>query len=315
VPETPGSTRPRRSGRLAWTGIWPIARRTAAGFVERQMSDRAAALTYYGMLSLFPLLIAVVALAGVFGRHPETTDALLGVIESFGSPALVETVRQPLQSVIENRGGAGALLGIGLLGALWSASGYISAFARASNAIWDVEEGRPVWRLKPLQILLTVGMVVALLLLATVLAVSGPVAREIGESIGFGDEAILAWELGKWPVLLLLVVALVTGLYWSTPNVRPPSPLWLSPGAVVAVALLGTATALFSVYLANFGSYNAVYGGLATAIVLLIWLWLANASLLIGALLDAEIERHRQLAALQPGADRELQLPARERAD
>jgi membrane protein len=215
--------------------------------------------------------------------------------------------------VVANRGGAGALLGIGLVAAIWSASGYIGAFTRAGNVIWQVEEGRPFWKLKPFQILVTVAAIVLLSAVAIGLVVTGPLAEAVGDAIGLGDAAVLAWDIAKWPVMALLLVLLIAMIYYLLPNVRQPRFRWISPGAALALVAWLVASAGFAVYVAEFGSYNATYGSLAGAILLLVWLWIANLALLLGAAFDAELERERELMAGRP-AHEELQLPPKEPA-
>ena len=276
------------------------------------MTDWAAALTYYAVLSLFPALLVLVALLGVVGQE-SAVDELLAVVEDIGSEQAAEAVRGPLEGVVANRGGAGALLGIGILGALWSASGYIGAFTRAGNVVWQVEEGRPVWKLKPFQILVTAVAVLLLSVIAIGLVLTGPIAESVGEAIGLGDAAVLAWQIAKWPVLAALVVLLIAMIYYLLPNVRQPRFRWVSPGAIVALVVWLVASAGFALYVASFGSYNATYGALGGAIVLLIWLWISNLALLLGAEFDAELERERELRSGEPAHER-LRLPAKEPA-
>jgi membrane protein len=285
--------------------------RTVREFREDNLTDWAAALTYYAVLSLFPGLLALVAVLGLAGQHPETTDALLGIVGDVGPSSAVETFEGPIREVVENKGGAGALLGAGLLLALWSASGYVGAFMRASNAIYEVEEGRPFWKLRPLQLAVTTVMVLLLALVAIGLVVTGPLAEAVGDAIGLGSGAVTAWEIAKWPVLLVVVMGMFAALYYVAPNVRRPRYRVLSPGGVLAVLLWVIASAGFALYVANFGSYNATYGALGGVITFLVWLWLSNVALLLGAELDAELERERELEAGVPAADERIQLPPR----
>ncbi|HSJ74555.1 MAG TPA: YihY/virulence factor BrkB family protein, partial [Miltoncostaeaceae bacterium] len=260
TPESPTDIEPR--------GWWAVLKRTARRFRAENRTDWAAALTYYAVLSLFPALIVLVAILGLVGQQ-SAIDELLQAVEDIGSPQAAETIRGPLEGVVENRGGAGALLGIGLAGALWSASGYIGAFTRAGNQIWQVEEGRPFWKLKPFQILVTAAAVLMLSVIALALVLTGPLAEAVGDAIGLGDAAVLAWQIGKWPVMALLLVLLIAMVYYLLPNVRQPRFRWLSPGAAVALVAWLVASAGFALYVANFGSYNATYGTLGGAILLL----------------------------------------------
>jgi membrane protein len=303
-PESPTEV-PRR-------GWWAVLKRTARRFHQDNMTDWAAALTYYAVLSLFPALLVLVALLGVVGQEG-AVDELLKVVEDVGSEQAAEAVRGPLEGVVANRGGAGALLGIGILGALWSASGYIGAFTRAGNVIWQVEEGRPAWKLKPFQILVTAVAVLLLSVIAIGLVLTGPLAESVGEAIGLGDAAVLAWQIAKWPVLAALVMLLIAMIYYLLPNVRQPRFRWVSPGAIVALVVWLVASAGFAVYVASFGSYNATYGTLGGAILLLVWLWISNLALLLGAEFDAELERERELRSGEPAHER-IQLPAKQPA-
>lgn len=304
APESPTEVRPK--------GWWRVLRRTIGRFRNDNLTDWAAALTYYAVLSLFPALIVLVALLGIVGQQ-STIDELLNIVEDLGSPQAAEVVRGPLEGVVQNRGGAGALFSVGLIGALWSASGYIGAFTRAGNVIWQTKEGRPAWKLKPLQLLVTVIAVVFLAAIAIGLVVSGPLAQSVGDAIGLGDTALLVWDIAKWPVMGVLAVLLIAMIYYLLPNVRQPRFRWISPGAVVALVVWLAASAGFAFYVANFGSYNSTYGTLGSAVLLLVWLWIANLALLLGAAFDAELERERELAAGRP-AHRELQLTPKQEA-
>ncbi len=305
VPEEPSDLSARSWGQ--------VLRRTIREMRDDNLTDWAAALTYYAVLALFPGLIVLVALLGLLGRYPETFDSLLRIVRELGPESAVDTFRGPVEGVIKQKGTAGALLGVGVAGALWSASGYVGAFIRAANQVYEVEEGRPFWKLRPLQLGVTVLMVLALALVALALALAGPLADAIGGVIGLGDTALALWSILKWPVLLVVVMAMFAVLYYIAPNVRQPSFRWVSPGGVAAVLLWVAASALFALYVANFGSYNKTYGSLGGVVVFLVWLWLSNLALLFGAELDAELERARELAAGLP-AEKELQLPPREAA-
>ncbi|GAA3609796.1 YihY/virulence factor BrkB family protein [Marihabitans asiaticum] len=281
-------------------------------FSRDQCTLLAAALTYYGVLSLFPALLAVVSLLGVFGQGESTTNAILDLINRFGSGSAADQLEGPISNMV-NASGAGIGLVVGLLGALWSASGYVTAFGKAMNTIYEVDEGRPIWKLRPQMLLVTAGLVVLAVLLALGLVVSGGVADAIGSVIGLGDTAVMVWGIAKWPVMLLLVVVMVASLYYFTPNVRHPAFRWVTPGAAVAILVAILATVAFGFYVANFSSYNATYGSLAGVIIFLLWLWIINTVLLLGAEVDAEIERGRQLQA-GIEAEEEIQLPPRDTA-
>jgi membrane protein len=287
-----------------------VVRKTAREFSKDQCTDLAAALTYYAVLSIFPALVVIVSLLGVFGQGERTTDAVLQIAGDLAPGSAVDTLRAPIEQLVESPSAGFALIA-GIVGALWSASGYIGAFGRAMNRIYEIDEGRPVWKLRPLQLVLTLGALVAAAAAALMLAVSGPVATAIGNIIGAGDVALTVWDIARWPLILALMILAVATLYYATPNVQQPKFRWISVGAGIAIVTWVIASLLFGLYVANFGSYNKTYGALAGVIVFLLWLWITNLALLLGAEVDAELERGRQL---QGGiaAERELQLPQRD---
>ena len=213
--------------------------------------------------------------------------------------------------MIENRSAAGPLLGIGLAGAIWSASGYIGAFIRANNVIYETREGRPFWKLRPLQVLVTVVMVLLLALLLIALVTTGSLAEAIGNAIGLGDTAITVWGIAKWPVMAAVVLFMLAVLYYTAPNVQLPRFRWITPGSVVALLLWAIATVGFAFYVKFFGSYNKTYGSLGAVVIFLFWLWLSNVAVLLGAEFNSELERERELAEGEP-AEEELQLPPRD---
>jgi len=303
-PAKPTDLRPR-----SWKHV---VKRTAAEFQEDNLTDWAAALTYYAVLALFPGLIVLVALLGLLGS-PDTFTALLEIVRQVGPDSAVDTVAGPIQSVIAEKQTAGALLGFGVLTALWSASGYVGAFFRAANTIYEVSEGRPFWKLRPLQIAVTVGMVLLLALVAIAVVVTGPLAEAVGNVIGLGSLTVTVWSIAKWPVLVGVVMFMFAVLYYVAPNVRPPRFRWFTVGGAVALVLWVLSSALFGLYVANFGSYNKTYGALGGMILFLTWVWISNLALLVGAELNAELERERELEAGLP-ADEELQLPPRQPA-
>lgn len=286
------------------------AKQAFAEFGRDQCADLAAALTYYAVLAIFPALLALVSLLGVFGQGESTTGALIEIVRSLGQENAADQLEGPINQMVQNQT-AGLAFVLGVAGAVWSASGYIGAFGRALNRIYQVDEGRPVWKLRPLQLLLTlVGILLAALVLIG-LVVSGPVARSVGGAIGLGEGAATVWDIAKWPVMLGIVIVLVAVLYHSTPNVRQPKFRWMSVGAAIAILTWLVASAAFGFYVANFGSYDKTYGSLAGVIVFLLWLWLTNLALLFGAEVDAELERARELQA-GIAAEQTLQLPPRD---
>jgi membrane protein len=302
----------RPTGADARTGSFPTLKRTVLEFREDGMTDWAAALTYYGLLALFPALIALVSIVGLFGDPAATTRKLTDIVTAIGPSTAADTFSGPIRSITSDRGAAGILFVVGLAVALWSASAYIGAFMRASNVVYETPEGRPFWKLRPLQILVTLVMVVLLALLALALVLTGPVVDQVAGPLGVSNAATTAWDIAKWPVMLAVVILMVGVLYHASPNVELPGFKWVTPGAIVAVVIWLVASALFALYVANFGAYDKTYGALGGVVVLLIWLWITNLALLFGLELNAERERNRELEAGVPGAERELQLDARD---
>jgi membrane protein len=290
---------------------WLTLKRTVAEFQDDNLTDWAAALTYYGLLALFPALIALVSIVGLV-MDPETlTDALTDVISELGPASAVDTFKGPIDSIAGSDRAGVVLLVAGVVGALFSASGYVGAFGRASNDIYETEENRPVYKLRPVQMLITLVMVLLLALVLVALVVSGPIARAVGQAIGVGDTGLTVWNIAKWPVLLVVVLLMIAVLYYTAPNAKLPKFQWVSPGSALAVLAWILASALFALYVANFGSYNKTYGTLGGIVTLLVWMWITNLAVLFGAELNSELERSRELEAGTPGAEKELQLPPR----
>jgi membrane protein len=284
-------------------------KRTVQEFREDNLTDWAAALTYYGILSIFPALIVFVSVIGLIGAP--VTEPLLDNIGAFAPSEAKDILVKAVQGLEESRGGAGLLAIVGIAGALWAASGYVAAFIRAANIVWDVEEGRPVWKTLPLRIGVTAVLIVLLAVSALIVVFTGPLAERMGDVIGVSDVVVTVWDIAKWPILILLVALMLAILYYSAPNVRQPGFRWITPGSILAVAVWIVASAAFALYVANFGSYNKTYGSLGAVIIFLVWLWLTNVAVLLGAELNAELERRRQIETGQP-AEQEPFLPPRE---
>jgi membrane protein len=301
---------PSSPTQLSFRSWWAVLKRTISQFQSDNLSDWAAALTYYSMLALFPMLIVLVALLGLVGQA-HTIDTLIGSLDRAGLRGIANSIDKPLHDVVAHKGGAGALLGFALLASLWSASGYVGAFMRAANAIYGVQEGRPFWKRRPLQVVMTLGTVLMLALVAIALVLTGSLAVAVGEAIGVGKSAVDIWDIAKWPVMLMVVMTMFALLYYLAPNVRQPRLRWVTPGGILGVLLWVAASAGFGVYIANYGSYDRTYGALASVIVFLVWLWITNVALLLGAEFDAELERERELAAGLPAREK-IQLPPRE---
>jgi membrane protein len=261
------------------------------------------------VLSIFPALLLLVSALGLIGES--ATKPLLDNVDALAPGAVRDLVTQAIENLQRSQGAAGILFLVGLVVALWSASNYIAAFIRASNLIWDVEEGRPIWKTIPLRLAITIVMVVVLAIAAVAVVVTGPLAEWVGALVGLGETAVTVWDIAKWPVVVLIVVLMVALLYWAAPNVKQPGFRWVTPGCVIAVLLWILASAAFAFYVANFGSYNKTYGSLGAVIIFFIWLWLSNVAILLGAEFDAELERTRQIAAGHP-REKEPFLPPRD---
>ncbi|GAB3656774.1 YihY/virulence factor BrkB family protein [Nocardioides korecus] len=287
-----------------------VARKTLHEFTEDQCTDLAAALTYYSVLAIFPAIIALISTVGVVGQGASTVNTVKDVLK----PLVSDQVRQPLYTFLDSvatSGGASIGVAIGILAALWSASGYVGAFSRAMNRIYEIEEGRPFWKLRPVMLLLTLVAVVLVAVALLMLALSGPVLTSVGNVVGLGSTAVLVFSIVKWPLLLAIVVVVVGLLYYVTPNIQQPKFRWISVGAATAIGIWLVASALFGIYLATFASYSKTYGPIASVVVGLLFLWITNLALLFGAELDSELERGRQLQAGLP-AEEDLQLPPRD---
>jgi membrane protein len=292
-PDSPTDLRKR-----SWGGV---LRRTIAEFKADNLTDWAAALTYYGILALFPALLVLVSILGLAGSG--TTKTLIDNIGSAAPGSAKDILISGIHNVESSRSSAGILFIVGIAAALWSASGYIGAFTRASNVIYEVGEGRPFWKLRPQQVLITFAMVVLLAVSALAVVVTGGLARYFGDVVGVGSTAVQVWDIAKWPVLLVLVSLMFALLYWAAPNVKQPGFRWVSPGSLLAVTVWLIASAAFAFYVANFGSYNKTYGSLGGVIVFLVWLWISNVAILLGAEFDAELTRGRELEAGHRGGD------------
>jgi membrane protein len=291
--------RPTQMTARAW---WHALRDAAKAFHARSLTDSAAALTYYSVLSIFPGLIVLVSLLGLAGSEG-SIEGLLRIADDLGSSSAVDTLRSPIENIVHQSGGAGVALLLGVGAALWSASGYVGAFMRAANKIYGVEEERPFYKLRPLQLLMTLLLTTVVALVLVALVLTGPLATAIGDEIGLGDAALTIWSIAKWPLLFAVVVMIIALLYRFSPDARHEGLRWILPGSVVATVLWLVASAGFSLYVANFGSYSSTYGSLAGGIVLLLWLWLTNVAVVFGAQFAAELERTANAAreAAPPG--------------
>jgi membrane protein len=276
-----------RSGWLA------VLKRAIREFKHDDITDRAAALTYFGVLALFPAMLVLVSVLGLLGKS--ATKQVLNNVAQI-APGGVHTFLNGVITQVQGKAGIAGIAGIiGLLVALWSASSYVAAFMRAMNAIYDIDEGRPIWKTVPVRIATTLALVVMLLIAAAIVILTGPIANQVGQAFGIGHAAVLIWDIVKWPVLIVIVSLMLSLLYKATPNIRQPRFRWISAGGIVAVLIWLIASGLFAVYVSFSGSYNKTYGSLATVIVFLVWLWITNIAILLGAEFNAEAQRERAI--------------------
>ena len=301
----------RPEGVAADSGIFATLKRTATEFMEDNLTDWAAALTYYGLLALFPALIAMVSIIGLVGDPKSTTQSLTEIVTEIGPASAAETFSGPIESIASNQSAAGFAFIAGLAVALWSASGYVGAFIRASNVIYETPEGRPFWKLRPLQLAVTLAMVVLLAALALALVMTGPVVEAVADPIGLGATAVDVWNVAKWPAMVAVFLFMVAVLYYASPNARLRGFRWVTPGSVTALVVWALASAAFAIYVANFGSYDKTYGTLGGLVALLVWFWISNLAILFGHQLNAEIERSMEIGEGQAGAEEEIQLEPR----
>ncbi|USQ85993.1 YihY/virulence factor BrkB family protein [Streptomyces phaeoluteigriseus] len=291
---TEPAKKPTDLSKGSWGGV---LKRTLKEFKEDNLTDWAAALTYYGILAIFPALLALVSLLGLLG-----SATIKPMIDNLGSiaPGAARTIlNNVLKQLQANQGGASIAFIIGIALALWSASGYIAAFMRASNAVYDIGEGRPVWKTIPTRLIITLVVVVLLAAMAIGVVFTGTLAKKTGQVLGLGDTFITVWNIAKWPVMVLLFAMIVALLYWAAPNVKRKF-RWVSAGSLIAVVIWLIASAAFAFYVANFGSYNKTYGSMAAIIIFLVWMWISNIAILLGLEFNAELERARAIDSGHP---------------
>ncbi|MFJ4083051.1 YhjD/YihY/BrkB family envelope integrity protein [Streptomyces iakyrus] len=290
APDTP-SELPRKS----WGAVLKGSLRE---FKDDELTDRAAALTYYGVLALFPALLVLVSILGLTGKS--TTDKVLENIQQLAPGSARDIITRAVEQ-LQGNAGIGSLMAIvGLVLAVWSASGYVAAFIRSANAVYDMPEGRPVWKLLPVRVAVTVVLLVMAVISAVIVVFTGGLAQQVGTTLGIGDTALTVWSIAKWPVLVLLVTTMIAILYWATPNAKVKGFRWITPGSVIALLIWLIASAGFAFYVANFASYNKTYGTMAGVIVFLVWLWITNIAILLGLEFDAETVRQRAIAGGHP---------------
>ena len=302
-PDGPAAEGPTSLPRRSW---WAVLRRSAREFGDDNLTDTAAALTYYAALAMFPALLVLVALVGLAG--PSTTQQLVDNLGQVVPGSARDIIVQAIDN-LQRSPGAGLTAILGLATALWAASGYVGAFMKAANNVFDVPEGRPIWKTVPTRLAITLAMLVMMAAAGLIVVFTGPVAQQAGELLGLGDAAVTAWNILKWPVLVLIMVTMIAVLFWAAPNVKHPGFRWVSPGGVVAVLLWALASGAFAVYVGTVATYNKTYGAMAGVIVFLVWIWLSNLAILLGAEVNAELERARaEAAGLPEGTEPYLDL-------
>jgi len=286
---------PDSPAQLKGKGIIAALKRTFKQFSQDNVSDWAAALTYYGVLSIFPAALALVSVLGLLSNNGQQT--VQDTVKEVAPSAQIQSLVNQVLSQVQDPGKAGFAAIIGILVAFWSASGYIGAFMRASNAIYDVPEGRPIWKTLPIRLGVTAVIGIMLVVSAFIVVFTGGLASAVGEKLGLGEGIVTVWNIAKWPVLVILVSLMFAILYWASPNAKTGGFRWVSPGGIFAVLVWVAASAAFALYLANFANYNKTYGTLGGVIAFLVWLWISNIAIMLGAELDAELERGRAIAA------------------
>jgi membrane protein len=302
----------RPHGTDAKPSTFATLKRTLTEFSEDNGTVWAAALTYFGLLALFPAVIALVSILGLFGNPQTTTKSITDIVSQLGPSTAAQTFSGPINEITSNRGASGIAFVVGLALALWSASGYVGAFMKAANVIYETPEGRPFWKLRPLQVLVTLVMVLLLAAVLIGIVLTGPVVSAVAGPLGIGSTAQTIWNIAKWPIMLLVTIVMFGVLFHAAPNVKLRGLRWSLPGALFAVVVWIVASAAFAFYVANFGSYTKTYGALGGVIALLVWMWITNIALLLGMEFNSERERSRELAAGMERADREIQLEPRD---
>ncbi|MDN3293230.1 YihY/virulence factor BrkB family protein [Streptomyces ficellus] len=310
--KTNGAEAPDEPTDLSTRSWRAVVKRTGTEFLDDELPDRAAALTYYSVLSIFPALLVLVSALGVIGES--ATRTVLDNLQQLAPGPVRDILGNAVRQLQDSAGASGVVAIVSLLAAVWSASGYVGAFIRTANAVYDLPEGRPVWKLTPLRVGLTLVLMVLLAVSAVIVVFTGPLAERAGQAFGLGEEAVTVWNIAKWPVLIVLVVLMIALLFWRAPNVHGQGFRWLSPGSVLAVLLWLVASAGFALYVANFGSYNKTYGTLAGVITFLVWLWLSNLAILLGLELDAELARQRAISGGMPATEEPYVEPRDTRA-
>jgi membrane protein len=287
-----------------------VAKRTLKAFYDDQMTHHAAALTYYVLMSLFPAVLLALSLLGLLGQYPETYNAIMDYLREVAPMSVVDPLDRSLRGALQSKGTAATALVIGVVVALYGTTGALEAARRALNVVFEVDGGRGFLRRKATDVASTVVLMVLVLASLIMVFVGGRFAEDLLGFIGLGSTAAQIWSIARWPGALAVAMLVFAFVYYVTPDVQQRSFRWVTPGAVVGVLLWLVASLGFSAFVSNFADVGALYGTFAGAIVLVAWLWLTNVALLLGAELNAEIEREQQLGEGVPRGET-LNLPAR----
>ncbi|GAA2621326.1 YihY/virulence factor BrkB family protein [Dactylosporangium fulvum] len=298
---------PDKPTKRSWIDVF---KRTVKEFNNNNLTDWAAALTYYGVLSIFPGILVLLSVSGML-LTDTTQDAVLKNTEELFPSSIAGPVSGAVDELKRGSDAAGILAIVGLLGAVWTASGYVGAFMRAANVIYDVPEGRPIWKVLPIRLGITIVVGVLIALAALSVVFTGRFAEQAGGWIGLSKQAVQVWDIVKWPVLLVVIMLILAILYRAAPNARQSGFRWITPGGALAVFIWLVASGAFGIYVSNFSSYNKTYGTLGGIIAFLVWLWISNIAILLGAEFDAELERGRAIERGLPD-DEEPHVPLRD---
>jgi membrane protein len=284
-----------------------VLKRSRAEFRNDHLTTLAAALTYYAVLAVVPGLVVVFVALGFFGG--DITNRVVTQVNDVAPASSGQFVHSLMTQARSHKTGTGVMAIVGVAIALWSASSYVNAFRQASNVIYGIGEGRPAWKTVPLRLGVTALAVAIMVVCAVIVVVSGSIARAVGNAIGAGHAAVLVWSIVKWPILLILVSILLAVLFWASPNAKQAGIKWVSPGGVLATVIWIVVSAAFAFYVTNFSSYNKNYGALAGIVIFLIWLWLTNLALLLGAEVNAELDHAKAIAEGLPEETRPFAEP------
>jgi membrane protein len=287
-----------------------IIKRTLRSFYDDQMTHHAAALTYYALMSLFPAVLLALSLLGLLGQYPETYNAIMGYLREVAPASVVDPLDRSLRGALQSKGTAATALVVSVVVALYGTTGALEAARRALNVVFEVDGGRSFLRRKAIDVASTFVLMALVLASLVMVFVGGGFAEDMLGFIGLGSTTARVWNIVRWPGAVAVAMLVFAFIYYVTPDVQQRSFRWVTPGAAVGVLLWLGASFGLSTYVSKVGDVGAIYGAFAGAIVLVAWLWLTNVALLLGAELNAEIERERELGEGVPQRET-LNRPAR----